>query len=53
MISVILLAMRRASSVLPMLLRSSPYSVMVCWSSFQSALCQAYLGGDIGGVWLM
>jgi hypothetical protein len=45
MMLVILLAARRASSALPMLLRSSPYSVMVCWKSFQSALCQAHLGG--------
>jgi hypothetical protein len=50
MSSVMLLAARRASSALPMLLRSGPYSVMVCWNSFQSALCQARLGGDVGGV---
>jgi hypothetical protein len=53
MISVMLLAARRASSALPMLLRSNPCSFMVCWKSFQSALCQAHLGGDVGGVWLM
>jgi hypothetical protein len=53
MMSVMSLAMRRASSVLPMLLRSSPYLVMVCWKRVQSALCQALLGGDVGGIWLI
>jgi hypothetical protein len=53
MISVMLSPACRASSVLPMLLRYSPYSVIVCWKRVQSALCQALLGGDAGGVWLM
>jgi hypothetical protein len=53
MILVMLLAARRASAALSMLLRSSPYSVIVCWKRIQSALCQALLGGDAGGVWLM
>jgi hypothetical protein len=51
--SVMLLAACRASLVLPILLRSSPYSVIVHWKRVQSALCQALLGGDVGSVWLM
>jgi hypothetical protein len=53
MMSVMLLATHRASSALPVLLRSIPYSVIVYWNIFQLALYQPYLGGDIGGVWLM
>jgi hypothetical protein len=53
MISVMLLAVHKASSALPMLLKSSPDTVIVCWKRGQSALCQALLGGAAAGVWLM